>query len=826
MSFKTTYILFGLLIVALGIFLVTQMFGTQTQEQMTYVLPSLHDNLHPVRSDEIDRVEIDRLRPKTEKLVFFKDEQGDWRLKEPSTHADSNTVRNIISDVMGARREEEADTRGGLQVFGLESPSAVVTLAQGTEHEWKLTLGDSSAGGDKAFVYVTSSDAPNEAMAVRRSSLEPLFKSLDDYRSKTLLADSSFEIQSVQMSAPKHEQIALDKKSNGRWHFDKPAFGEADEEGETAPAGATNDDKPITGMRDLLQDLVDLKVDANSDFGATDVGDNLLKERGLEQDQPAGMKIKIKRQPSSSGTSEKKEPIETTLLVGKKVDKEDKYWARLQSERNLVKVPGKKVEAIVKVADNPSILRNRDLVQIDTGRVDAIDVQQAGQTALKLRKAGEPASWKIAESGKLQEADAGAVQKMLNDLTAKRLVKEFPPASQTDAQLGLDKPSVVVSLWEEGIKKEEQKELEKDDRKDAKADAKKEEKKPTNTEPALKDAKPTVKLAFGKKEKDLVYVRREVGNEVTRLAVPASVLTQVSEGKLAYLDRKLPSFGLTSDVTKVVLTRANETYEIDKDAKTPETWKLVQPKDQSGRTADAGKVTHLLDSLHGLQAERFVAEKPSDSDLERFGLKASASKAVVTTTKDKKTEERVYQFGKETDDKTGYYARESGVEPVFVVSKFVVDSLQGDLRESVVYRFDMAKVKGARLTGWQDIIGNPFTLDLERKTSQPWVVKAPPNYNLDSGKIEAFLAGLTNLRAERFLGKITPNPEYKLELRDGALEIVLTLDGEKEPYLLTIGGPSGTDGYYARSNKLPGEVFVVARAPFEQARSKPAYFQK
>ena len=49
-----------------------------------------------------------------------------------------------------------------------------------------------------------------------------------------------------------------------------------------------------------------------------------------------------------------------------------------------------------------------------------------------------------------------------------------------------------------------------------------------------------------------------------------------------------------------------------------------------------------------------------------------------------------------------------------------------DLRESVVYRFDMAKVKGARLTGWQDIIGNPFTLDLERKTSQQWLVKAPP----------------------------------------------------------------------------------------------------
>ena len=69
-------------------------------------------------------------------------------------------------------------------------------------------------------------------------------------------------------------------------------------------------------------------------------------------------------------------------------------------------------------------------------------------------------------------------------------------------------------------------------------------------------------------------------------------------------------------------------------------------------------------------------------------------------------------------------------------------------------------------------------------------------------------------------------PEYKLDVKDGALEVVLFVDGEKEPIALTIGGPSGTDGFYARSNKVPGDVFVLPKGLFEPAKSRPAYFQK
>src|SRR5205085_9000904 len=109
MSFKTTYFLFGILFGVLAIFFLTHLFGTRTQEQQTYVLPGLHDVVDPVRSEAIDRVEIVRNRPKEERIGFYKNAQGVWRLKQPETRADSFLVNRVIDQVINARRDLDAD---------------------------------------------------------------------------------------------------------------------------------------------------------------------------------------------------------------------------------------------------------------------------------------------------------------------------------------------------------------------------------------------------------------------------------------------------------------------------------------------------------------------------------------------------------------------------------------------------------------------------------------------------------------------------------------------------------------------------------------------
>src|SRR5262245_6531804 len=226
MNLRTTYILFGVLMGLMGIFLLTQIFGKKAPDLHTYVLPSLHDITNPIKTDDIDRVEIERFRPTTETLAFYRDERSFWRLQKPNTRVESSLVNRVIDQLIRARRDENADLSADLSRLGLDSPRVTVTLHQkASDRQWTLNLGDQSAGGESALIYVTSSDLPKEPMGVRRSDLDTVFKSVNEFRSKVLAADSAFDVQSVKFKEPKKDEVALDKKDN-KWRFEKPPWGE------------------------------------------------------------------------------------------------------------------------------------------------------------------------------------------------------------------------------------------------------------------------------------------------------------------------------------------------------------------------------------------------------------------------------------------------------------------------------------------------------------------------------------------------------------------------------------------------------------------------
>jgi len=233
--------------------------------------------------------------------------------------------------------------------------------------------------------------------------------------------------------------------------------------------------------------------------------------------------------------------------------------------------------------------------------------------------------------------------------------------------------------------------------------------------------------------------------------------------------------------------------------------------------------------MHNLRAEKLLTQKPTDKDLDRYGLKAPAVKVTISETKpDKKPPEQssTLLLGKETEDKSSIFAKRGNQDMVFMLKKGILDALQGDLRDPAVLKFDINKVKTVKIAGWQDVVGSPFVLELERRTSQDWAVKNP-NFVLNSAQVETFVSGLSSLRAERFIGvKSGAKPEYKLDLKDGAMDIIITVEGEKDPLMLTVGSPADPDGYYTKTNKLPNEIFVVAKASFDKAKTKPAYFKK
>ena len=162
---------------------------------------------------------------------------------------------------------------------------------------------------------------------------------------------------------------------------------------------------------------------------------------------------------------------------------------------------------------------------------------------------------------------------------------------------------------------------------------------------------------------------------------------------------------------------------------------------------------------------------------------------------------------------------------IFTVPKSVLEGLPTDILDPVVFTPDLDKVKKVTLTGWQDVVGSPLTMEFEQKDKKWEVVKGLPKDKFDAAKLPTLLNNLHECRAVSFVTFTSgPRPEQKLDPAAGALVIELTVEGEAKPITLTIGKLDGDKGYFATSNRLPGDVFLVPKTMFEGVKSKPAYF--
>ncbi len=816
MNFRTTYILFGGLGIVLAVVLLVQLFGKKTStDTSNYALPSMHKP-SLIRSEDIDKVEI---RRPEESMMLVRTKHG-WKAEKPNVRVDSMLVDRLIGQVRDAARDETAETRGNLSQYGLDSPTYSVTLHHKDNRQWTFNLGKVGVGGiQKGVVYASSSDRPSEALAIKGSQLDHVYKKSTELRDRALLSDNSTNVSYVRLDETGKEPVIIEQAGDRDWKFQKPPYGETDFAGETSPAG--REETKITGVDGLLKTIAKLKVEGDADFVEADATD--LAKYGLEDGKPEKMRIEIERKAGGGllGGSDS-EKIHDTLLIGKRDGA--KYYARLGDDRAVVRISAANVDAISAVAADPAILRNRDLVRSRPAEIDAIDVKNAGGL-IKIR--GTEAKRKLlVGDAKPRNADDRTVGDLLGALSQPRQVQSFPDPAK-EKEYGFDKPNApVVSLWVNGLKK--------DDKKDdiLKKDDKAEEKKDSDTEFTLKEPdKPTWKLTFGNEDKDSVYVLREKGGDKSILAVPKGILTKINQGPLAYFERTIPSFSETAAVTKLLIERSGEPVEIEKD---DQVWKFKQPKDLAGRTADKFKVDALLAELRGLRPERFEAE--GMVDLDKYGLKTPAAKATVTVKgKGDKPEDWIYLFGKETDDKSGVYAKQEKSDLVFVASPRILETLHRDLEDPTVFQFDINKVKELKVTGWRQLTGFDTVLQLERQSANSWSVKQPPGFDVNPQVTERFVAALSNLKADKFvLKKDGPLPDHKLGDKEAALKVEITLDGEKEPLALTVGDIKDKS-YFAQISNLPGSVFLLPEEPaagalsavnWKEVLKTPRYFSK
>jgi hypothetical protein len=806
MNFKTTYVLFGVLIVMIGLLAVVLYKGPTESQAAEYVFPEFHGKEKSAKVDDIDKVVIERKKPSDSDIVFERGEDKNWRMTSPrALPTESSSVARLVDAITDARVDDQTKVES-LKEGGLDSPTRIITLT-GNGVDLKLTIGDTTPGQENAVTYVLSSARPKKPAAVRKSNIESALENVPYFRSKNLLGDSSTDVRGVKLTLGKKGTVEL-RKEKDHWRMVQPPYGDAD-------------------ISNLLNNITGLTVhysnDKESDFVEDSAKD--LAKYHLDPAKAEVLRIEVTRGDAKKTTT-------TAALVGvnKKLgdakDAKDakplggeKYYAALDEgqTKDVVKVPASNVDPIVKLVEDPGALRNKHLVQLENFKTpDAIDVTNSYGT-LEFRKPDAIKPWELHRGGTASKVDEAEVRQLIDALT-KTDATSFPDPKRKK-ELGLEKPDVVVRLWADSLekadeKKEEKKE-EKKDGKSEKAGAKKVSK------PAFKKgAEPAAELRFGNAEGTSVAVERVWGKESAIVMVPLTVRDTVRKGPLAYYDKSIPPFNLGSaeeDVTKVEITRSGETLEITRE-KSTDPWKLTKPAALKRRKASEQVVREILNDLNRLTAKEVVAEKADKSVLAKeFDLAQPPYRVAVTITKDKKSTTHTFDLGKEVAGK-GIYLKLGDKDTVYLVGAEVLTAIKKELRDTTVFDFDPDKVVSLKLTGWKKLLGSPHTRTLEKK-DKTWTCKEQKDFKVDDTKVTSLLAGLAHLKAERFVqsGK-------GLKPDEDAFQIEITMD-DKKVYDLTVGAQEG-NSYFATSNQLKGDVFLVAKDLFEEARKAPGYFSK
>jgi hypothetical protein len=341
-----------------------------------------------------------------------------------------------------------------------------------------------------------------------------------------------------------------------------------------------------------------------------------------------------------------------------------------------------------------------------------------------------------------------------------------------------------------------------------------------------------VKLLFGREgkeenDKGLVYVKRLTGKDATRVTVPAALLARVSAGKTDFLSKDLVALPREDEVLQITLTRGKDILKVAKEQKN---WKIEEPASLKGREADVETMEHLIDDLRYLRATRYIADAASDSDQLRYGVKDNPELAItlgLLGPDKKKVLERTYLFGKEDESKSGRYARQGENNRVFLVDPGVVARMPREFVDLTIFRIIPDRVEKVTLNGWLKVAKEQVTLVLEKR-KDGWVVANDPDFKgLDTRKVENFVAGLCRLRAQQMLLDQSALPAHELAAGVGGLEIAIKVEGEKEPFELTVGALKEADkAYYGKSKSLPRDIFLLPQYQFQEVLQKgPEYFR-
>jgi hypothetical protein len=226
-------------------------------------------------------------------------------------------------------------------------------------------------------------------------------------------------------------------------------------------------------------------------------------------------------------------------------------------------------------------------------------------------------------------------------------------------------------------------------------------------------------------------------------------------------------------------------------AKKNEEWKLTQPVAAS---ADFGTVESLVGRVQTAQMKTIVTEQPSPADLKKFGLE----RPEVTVTLNMGSARATLALGAKAGD-DGVYARDTSKNMVVTVEPSLADDLRkpvDDYRRREAFEFRAFTANRVELTrpGSEPVVFERVKGEGEN-AQDTWKRVSPNAADVDKAKMDAFLAGLADIRATSFT-----DTTAKTGLDRPALTVYAKFEDNKKEERVTFG-QVGNNVYFAR----PGE---------------------
>lgn len=714
-------------------------------------------------------------------LVFVKGDDG-WKLENPAYDADRGRVDDVL-DKLAALRAGEKDIldMADAKAFGLDKPTTIKIVIEkdakdgdkgktaSKSNDKKATeltflLGKQQGEKGKLYVQMAGWDRIN---IVDGDLFKLAQRPALAYRNRRVLNFATGDASRIDVQRG-GEKYALEQ-AKGDWRLATPVQAELDSK-----------------ARDLPRELSQLEA---VEFITADPKKEDL-DKVYQLAKPDAL-IKI-------SFTDKKKPVQTIEIGGKKSDGKDEYFARLESDPTIFTIKKDVFDTLTK---NSLAYRPTEPWKVDADDIAEVKTEK-GAEKFALEREGD--GWKV--TGPFTATVPADLVRPLTDELAKLKAEKYVAHAATNlADYGLDKPYLRIALREKpfsGEPKATGKEVKEKERK----------------ERVLLIGKPTAKDARSR------YAR--LGDSEAIFILGDKAVAAVDRGPLDFLDRKL--IALPENAIKSIrFVAGKDTFTLKRDK---DDWR-IERGDGPSFIADPESADDSLHAWGLLRAQKLVAYGDK-VDLTPFGLDKPVAIAIATVQdkgeKDKpgKTFEHKLLLGGEVKGTKGdRYLMLEGKPVVAILDAAVVADLQRTPLDFV--NRSLLKLDPAKITSLTRAVGNDV-LELVRKVDA-WHLLKPGDRQADEATLRSLTADLARLRGK----KVAAYPAKDLKpfgLDVPAAAIVISgADDKTAKHTLFIGklvdDKSGTDRY-ARLDKsdtvvvLPGRLADELLAPALQFRDR------